>query len=195
MTLWAENGILLIPNFLPLEMCLQLRQEMRSAHSQQAGLYDRGDDWPDDYIRKTKTTHVTRQGVFFVTYQLMDFKPVLEQFYQDEWLGCHLPQFLLYTPGDFFQRHGDVVVRPQQITDVRKLTVLLFLNAPNSDDEPFVGGDLLFFDLKDQHAQPLPPQALPIQTGLLVAFKPHLQHEVTQIKAGIRYSVVTWFYG
>lgn len=184
----------MIPHFFPPELCSQLRQEMRSSHSQQAGLYERVEDWPDDYIRKTKTTHITRQGMFLTTYQLMDFKPVLEQFYQEEWLGCHLPQFLMYTPGDFFQRHGDVIAQPQQIIDVRKLTILIFLNAPDSEAEPFVGGELLFFDLKDQHHQPLSPQSLPLQTGLLVAFKPHWQHEVTPILKGLRYSIVTWFY-
>lgn len=194
MPTFTANGILVVPAFLTPEMCAQVRHEMRIGTSQKAGLYVPLANRRDDEIRKTKTIQISRQGVFFITYQLMNFRPILERFFQESWLGCQVPQFLHYTTGDFFERHLDEINNPQTIDYERKLTVLLFLNAPDLAEEPFEGGQLLFFDLHDERGQTLSPHILPIQTGMLVAFLPHLHHEVTPIIAGQRYSVVTWFY-
>lgn len=101
-------------------------------------------------------------------------------------------QFLRYLPGDYFKAHRDWA--DQDIYRDRVLSLVLFLND-HSEPEGFKGGRFSF--LLPHPLHPADSQRLlgvPIypQTGLLIAFRPQLLHEVSPVTAGQRYTVVTW---
>lgn len=102
-----------------------------------------------------------------------------------------LPHFLHYQPGDFFRPHADWVQAP--VYEERRVSLILFLNDHQPGPGPaFEGGRLSFF--VPHPYEPGKMQGIPIrpQAGLLLAFRSDLVHEVGQITAGERFSVVTW---
>lgn len=86
-------------------------------------------------------------------------------------------QFLCYRAGDYFRPHADTITdRP------RNLSIVLYLNDPHT----YQGGQLRFHDTT------APPLVINPTAGMLLAFRPELVHEVTQLQGGKRYSIVTW---
>jgi predicted 2-oxoglutarate/Fe(II)-dependent dioxygenase YbiX len=75
----------------------------------------------------------------------------------------------------------------------RRISISLFLNQQSEDSTPgtYTGGSLKFSDYR----KPPPDREfyMPVETGLLVAFRSELTHEVTPITRGERYSIVSWY--
>lgn len=65
----------------------------------------------------------------------------------------------------------------------RKLSAVILLNDPSE----FSGGELLFKDIKH-------PKVLPNQ-GSLIVFPSFIQHKVTPVTSGTRYTAVAWAQG
>lgn len=100
-------------------------------------------------------------------------------------------QFLRYGKGDFFGRHSDNSDDKAYSLTIRqrRVTALLFLNGQLSHDKVtgFEGGELIVYQRgRKRVIEPRP--------GLLVAFRSELDHEVSPVKSGQRYSIATWFY-
>jgi predicted 2-oxoglutarate/Fe(II)-dependent dioxygenase YbiX len=118
-------------------------------------------------------------------------RPQLEAHFAMPLTRNERPHFLHYLPGDFFRPHADWVQAP--IYEERRVSLILFLNDHQPGPSPaFEGGRLSFF-VPHPH-EPGKMQGIPIrpQAGLLLAFRSDLVHEVGQITAGERFSVVTW---
>lgn len=90
-------------------------------------------------------------------------------------------EMLRYDAHGHYVPHIDTFLSPSS-EDVRKLTVLLFLN----DD--FEGGNLF---IQDGHDRMYPPQ----KAGDVVIFPSFLLHGVEPVTAGVRRSLVTWMVG
>ena len=96
--------------------------------------------------------------------------------------STELVQFGKYMPGAFYKEHCD--------SDVlnfanRKLSISVQLSAPDE----YSGGDLR---LKGWDKSPcIMPEELRNQ-GTVIVFPSMLLHEVTKVRAGIRYSLVQW---
>lgn len=88
-------------------------------------------------------------------------------------------EFLMYDVKGKYVTHTDTF---HQHSDVRKLTVLVFLN----DD--FEGGK---FYLSNGHERSYPDQ----NKGDVIVFPSFMPHGVETVTKGIRYSVVTWMMG
>jgi predicted 2-oxoglutarate/Fe(II)-dependent dioxygenase YbiX len=99
---------------------------------------------------------------------------------------------LRYPEGAFYRSHRDRAAAGDGSR--RAVSVVLFLNGGDgSPGVAFAGGDLRFHGLVeaedlDESGVDLVPHA-----GTLVAFPSTLLHEVTPVRRGERYSIVTWF--
>ena len=96
---------------------------------------------------------------------------------------------LIYGPGCFFTEHKDALTRPDithgewvhvENSKPRQLSISIQLN------EDYEGGDLAFFN---------GTYVIPKKKGLLTIFPSYalFPHQVTPVKSGTRYSIVTWF--
>jgi len=90
-------------------------------------------------------------------------------------------EMLRYDSRGHYTSHIDTFLSPSD-PEVRKLTVLLFLN----DD--FEGGRLF---IQDGHERMYPPQ----KAGDVVIFPSFLLHGVEPVTSGVRRSLVTWMVG
>jgi PKHD-type hydroxylase len=96
--------------------------------------------------------------------------------------GHEAIQFAKYEPGQHYDWHVDVFpLSGLQIE--RKLTVICLL----SDVYDFNGGDL-FLKLYQEYQAPL-------EKGSLIAFPSQLEHKVTPVISGVRYSATMWLNG
>lgn len=139
----------------------------------------------DESTRKTFRLEVSETVKARVTYTLMSLLPELAECFALDLTACQPPQFLAYQPGDFFATHIDVIKGATRLARTRQLSVVLFLNAPPD----YQGGELVIYPQPGQMGEVCRPQA-----GDLLAFRPEWPHEVRPVLAGLRYSVVSWFY-
>jgi predicted 2-oxoglutarate/Fe(II)-dependent dioxygenase YbiX len=98
--------------------------------------------------------------------------------------------FIRYPAGGFYRPHRDRGNDPEWSGAARRAVALvLFLNTSRDSGHKgeFSGGLLRLF---------LPQQTLEVapEAGLLVAFSANVLHEVTEVRGGIRDTVVDWFY-
>jgi predicted 2-oxoglutarate/Fe(II)-dependent dioxygenase YbiX len=99
--------------------------------------------------------------------------------------------FLRYPEGGFYRPHRDREDVPSWPGAARRLiAVVAFLNGSRDGDVEgeFSGGALRL--LPDEGSIDVQPR-----TGLLIAFRADLLHEVTAVRDGRRDAVVDWFYG
>lgn len=85
---------------------------------------------------------------------------------------------------EFYGKHIDCSRGSMDHSTTRKLSVTLQL----SDESEYEGGDLLL------HASDKPDIA-PKKKGMMIVFPSTVLHEVTPVKKGTRYSLVTWAHG
>lgn len=94
-------------------------------------------------------------------------------------------QFLKYEPGMFYRVHADTSYNPDNEGYYRKLTVIVNLTDPSD----FEGGEFVLFN------DGLTPIRLKAEKGTVFVFPSYLNHKISPIKEGIRYSIVGWIMG
>jgi PKHD-type hydroxylase len=96
-------------------------------------------------------------------------------------------QFTRYDSGrrEFYGPHVDCAYGIVSQMTSRKLSMTIQL----SDSDDYTGGDL---KLHVGHKQPL---VAPRERGSVIVFPSNILHEVTPVKSGRRYSLVTWAHG
>lgn len=93
--------------------------------------------------------------------------------------GQESPQFTIYDKEYFYEFHQDSSIHEQ---GMRKLSLVVFLSNP--DD--YTGGKFEF-----KHSGELATN----KQGSILVFPSFLEHRVTPVLSGIRYSLVNWFNG
>jgi len=91
-------------------------------------------------------------------------------------------QITRYTPGEFYTWHKDGLGSHKEVYDngnTRKITISVTLNSD------FEGGELQFHGLTTHT----------LEAGSIVVFPSFLDHRVTPVTKGIRYSLIIWFLG
>ncbi|HEX7296463.1 MAG TPA: 2OG-Fe(II) oxygenase [Pyrinomonadaceae bacterium] len=195
MSLPSAYDLLIEPNFLSESICQNIIGEANNDASVRATVYGRTDSGSvDERVRKTSRLSVSREMVQLVINRLLEYKPSVEQHFQVPLRDCEEPQFLRYDVGDFFVAHQDGntgLIRLASDAD-RRISIVIFLNPQN--DEPsaqgYSGGSLKFSDYRKAAVDAF---SMPVETGLLVAFRSELTHEVTPVTRGIRYSIASWY--
>jgi PKHD-type hydroxylase len=88
-----------------------------------------------------------------------------------------------YTEGGHYSWHKDTY-NPDEANQQRKLSVCILLNDPKE----FEGGKFQFKDLSDE-------DNLLDEQGTILVFPSFIEHRVTPIVSGTRYSAVAWAVG
>lgn len=150
-------------------------------------------------VRRTKYVRVAPDTIASLEQRLLALRPELDKFFAAQLGRCAGTQLLAYQPGDFFRAHQDTPDSPDQPCPAeirrRKISTILFLNeqAKNPTPEEYDGGSLIFNGLLDaKGAQGAGIGVIP-ESGLLVAFRSTVWHHVSEVSAGTRYTLVTWF--
>lgn len=96
-------------------------------------------------------------------------------------------QFTSYSTGDYYDWHMDLIPNETQQLFSRKLSLSVVLSDPLEYD----GGELEI----NRHANDSCEIALKPEQGTVVFFPSFIQHRVTKVTKGIRYSLVVWVEG
>jgi SM-20-related protein len=196
MTRSSAYDLLIEPAFLSESTCRRIINETSNGVFQPATVYGRTDSGSvDERVRKTSRLSVSEETFQLVNQRLLDYKPRVEHHFQVSLGDCEEPQFLRYNVGDFFVAHQDGNTGLIRLaTDAeRRISIVIFLNSQSDGLSPrtYSGGSLKFSDYR----KPAPDRQfyMPVEPGLLVAFRSELTHEVTPITSGERYSIVSWY--
>jgi len=169
--------------------CSRTLEEISASPAEPAGVYAAGDESTVDVrVRKTRSARPPAELAARIGRRFDDLRPELEHHFRIALRAHEAPEYLLYHLGDLFLPHRDRPRADDTRISSRRISGVLFLN----DD--FGGGDLRFYGLiaGAQWADiGIPCPAAP---GLFVAFPSDLLHEVAPVTAGVRGTIVTWFF-
>lgn len=178
--------------FFDAETCRTLVAEMRASPSGPALTYGKADSGlVDEKVRKVTRINPSLHTVESVITRLSDYRPTIEAHFGINLSACEEPQFLCYQTGDFFVAHQDGNTGLTRLaTESRRVSVTIFLNRPagESEEESYSGGSLKFSEWRSGEEFTLAGE-----TGMLVAFRSELTHEVLPVTQGERYAIVSWY--
>jgi|SRR5215216_826284 len=191
-------GLFVIKEFLDAQLCAELRSEMFSSKLTSAAVVQGYTSRVSESERKTKEAKVSALTISFVYNRLIALKPGLEKHFNLTLNGCEKPQFLVYNEGDFFLPHvdgEDNLDKPQYFRD-RQVSIVVFLNEESKEPAPdtYCGGGLTFYGLIDDPKWKKYGFQLNGETGLMIAFRSGLLHEVKPVTHGTRFAIVSWFF-
>ncbi len=193
-------GLFVIEGFLDSAECERLRVEIDTSSAEPARITRHGqDDLVDGDYRRAKVAKITKSTKSLLGARLHRLQPQIAQHFRLTLADYEGPQFLAYDPGCFFRAHNDSNSHPDAADYIksRRISLVLFLNTESREPAEgcYGGGQLTLYGLLEgAHWEKCP---LPVkgETGLLVAFRADLTHEVKPVTFGRRYTVVTWFHG
>ena len=86
----------------------------------------------------------------------------------------------------FYSKHNDCGKKDtlENFVDIRKLSISIQLSSPSD----YEGGDLILYHEGNE-------KVLPKEKGTIIFFSSDLNHEVTPVTKGTRYSLVSWVQG
>jgi SM-20-related protein len=194
---YSSLGLFVEKSFFDTELCERIRREMNTARGRPGRYIKRDKILYDEKVRKTKQQNVSQETLTFVKKRLLELKPLLESHFSKVLRGCQDPVFLYYKKGDFFLPHYDKGIKPEnpKETKDREVSVVVFLNSEddNTDQNSYSGGSLRLYGLGDDPLFKNHGFHIIGNAGMLLAFRSEILHEVTPVKEGERYTVVSWF--
>lgn len=194
---FATVGLFVRRGFLDRETCARLRDDVRAAPSSPATV--RADERSYDVDRSSRRTdwaEVAPAAVERVEGRFAAVMPEIERHYGLTLTGIQPLQFLVYRPGDFFERHRDRgEAHAPSFSRARRVAAVLFLNGEGdpASSEAYRGGELTLYGLFEGPDADTLGFPLEAEEGLLITFPADVMHEVRHVEAGERYTVVTWF--
>lgn len=192
-----QLGVFLRPGFLSPAECRELIAGIRTTAHVPGGLYEEGEETKHDAdVRQVSEVAEKVAGASDLKERVRRLRPEVERHFETS-LETSLeeiegPTLLAYEPGDFFLPHTDS--GKGGLTKGRKVTVVIYLNSPQSPEgEGYQGADLSLFGLMsfpgaENHGLPVAAE-----TGLLVAFPSDMRHGVDKLVSGARYCAVCWY--
>lgn len=194
----AHFNLFLLPGFLDLTMCADIKRELNSSPTTPAPVYIEGStDLVHENVRRTTSLHPSDETISQIHDRLYQQKSSLEDHFDLKLVDCERPQFLRYRKGDFFVRHQDGNSEQLEFDHlrIRRISIVVFLNDSSAEPEEdkFCGGSLNFYDNHDVQRPDSSVFSLHGETGLLVAFAAETTHEVTPVTCGERFTIITWF--
>jgi predicted 2-oxoglutarate/Fe(II)-dependent dioxygenase YbiX len=196
-----QLGLFTVKEFLSPGECADLRGLASASKAAEATIYRDGEIHLDEETRKTLDVKLIAPMQLDVERRMSELSPALERHFGLELDGHDNFHWLMYRAGDFFRLHADVAPAgtieesgPFRNLALRAVSVVVFLNHPNSSDEPYEGGSLSLYGLMKTPGAKDFGFPVDAETGLLVAFPSDTLHEVSPITGGKRYTLVTWFF-
>lgn len=166
---------------IPLDACADVINDFQLIPPKAAAMGEDG-DYNSNQHRNTTVRFVTQEH--WLTTAMRSFGE--DANVQCDWnyaiTGNENIQFAEYAPGQHYNWHVDVFPLGFQKFD-RKITVITLLSDPTE----YKGGDLfvrLYQDYK-----------VPLTKGTMIAFPSILEHMVTKVTTGVRYSATMWING
>jgi len=194
---YSSLGLFVKKNFLDDELCEKIRSEMSSSGGNPAQFIRKDKNLLDEKVRRTMEKQVSKDTKVLISDKLSGVKDELEAYFDMTLLHSQGPKFLYYEEGDFFQRHYDKGVIPENPEPIkaRKVSTVIFLNSEIDEPEnnTYVGGSLIIYGIMKDPRFESHGFSLIGTAGMLLAFRSDLLHEVKPVKAGVRYTVVDWF--
>ena len=192
-------GVFVRPLFVAPDLCAQWVDLMGRSGGREARVFsqEKGKLVLANQVRKVRMVRVTDEAITEVNRKLRDLRTQIADHFQVSLQGHEPPKFLSYKKGDFFFPHrdnGDAGSVPD-IYQKRRISVVIFLNDHSSQPKEgcYSGGELvlnLFTDPKAAHLG----LGLEGESGLLIAFRSDVMHEVKAVRHGHRHTIVSWFY-
>jgi SM-20-related protein len=194
----ARFNLFLLPGFLDLKMCAEIKEELNSSPTTRAPVYIEGStDLVHENVRRATSLHPSEEIISQIQDQLYQLKASLEQHFNLKLVDCERPQFLRYRKGDFFVRHQDGNTDQLEFDHlrIRRISIVVFLNDSSTQPkaDTFCGGSLNFYDSHDVLESDPSVFSLRGETGLLVAFAADAVHEVIPVTCGERFTIISWF--
>jgi len=170
-----------IPDFWDAAMCARVRMAMDRGRASRAEIYLDGYRVDED-ARRAFDIDVEDEAVDEVQRAIEATATQVAQFFRMSLSGEEGPGFLRYACGGFYGVHRDVAPGWDDGFP-RRISVVIFLTTAGAGCE---GGSLRLYT----------PETLDIapRAGMLVAFASHIPHEVLPVTAGVRDTIVDWFY-
>ena len=100
-----------------------------------------------------------------------------------------IPQFSTYEHGQYYDWHVDMGVEKPTDTAFRKLSISVALN------ESYIGGDFEIEEWGKPRTNRVKRLDIMHSSGTVCVFPSFMQHRVTPVTEGTRYSLVGWFRG
>lgn len=181
-----QRILLLLPQFLSEDQCQGLIVQAEACPAVSAPEEDYGGTPSPVQLRKTTLLETPAAINQQLIEPLEQIKGQLQGHFGLSLNRHEIPQFLKYLPGDYFKPHSDLSEAP--IYRERRVSLILCLN----DHRQYQGGRLVFYLSNPEQPGRFLGVPVPPQTGLLIAFRPELLHEVGVVNQGVRYTAVTW---
>ena len=179
-------------DFFDADTCRELIGELRHSQASSALTYGKAEaGLVDERVRKVTRIRPSRQTIEKVTSRLGNYRASIENHFGIKLSDCEEPQFLCYRVGDFFVAHQDGNTGLTRLeSESRRVSITIFLNsqADGSEDGSYGGGALKFSDLKSPEVFELTGES-----GMLVAFRSEITHEVLPVTHGERFAIVSWY--
>jgi predicted 2-oxoglutarate/Fe(II)-dependent dioxygenase YbiX len=149
----------------------------------------------EESVRKVATVDVERSLESKTRERLLGVMPALQNHFKVSLDDCQGPDFLKYGVGAFYLAHKDGNPSGPAKVARRRVSAVIFLNAQSREptDGAYCGGSLTLYGLMDGPEWGKLAFPLEAETGLLVAFRSDVVHEVQPVTFGERFSVVSWF--
>lgn len=175
---------------LTKEQCEKILEDGLKIHPQQSELGVDGKSKIDGY-RKSKIRFIQNDNTEFTWLFDLMWKLAIQS--NDEWFGLHISKISYIQLAEYdesyegeYKRHHDVFWINNDPYYHRKLTAVVQLSDPTE----YEGGNLEMCSISQY------PNADEIRTqGTVFMFPSLLEHQVTKITKGKRYSLACWFDG
>jgi predicted 2-oxoglutarate/Fe(II)-dependent dioxygenase YbiX len=173
-------GVFVASGFCSQRACVRIRAEMDRGAASRAQIYADGYCVEED-VRRAFDVDVDETVVNDVQRALDTIRAQVAQFFGTPLSGEEGPGFVRYACGGFYRVHCDIAPGCEEFP--RRISVVVFLTSAGVD---FEGGTLR---LHGRRTREIAPRA-----GMLVAFPSDVPHEVLPVTAGVRDTIVDWFY-
>jgi SM-20-related protein len=196
---FAQLGLFVHKNYFDELFCKSLIDEMRSSPQNLGGTYDHtGVYVRDRKIRNVDEAYISEDKIAEVDKKILPIKPHLENHFNIKLGDYEMPQYGIYKEGGFLAPHRDIRIGNESgpgHLKKRSVSFVIFLNSiyENTKVESFAGGELTFYGLIDNPHFHNCGLGLQAETGLLIAFRPDIVHEVKPVISGARYTISSWF--
>lgn len=196
---FAQLGLYIRRNYFDEEFCAKLIDEMRSSPQNLGGTYNQtGVYVRDRNVRNVEEAYISNATLAEVYKKVLPIKAHLENHFNVKLGDYEAPQCGIYKEGGLLAAHRDIGVEDETGAShlkKRKVSFVIFLNGAgdNATGNSFTGGELTFYGLIDDPRFNNCGFGLKAETGLLVAFRPDMVHEVKPVTGGTRYTMNSWF--
>lgn len=191
----ADHGVQIRREFLEPELCRRVREATLRADGDRATITKAdGALMLDERTRRSKRAIVPAACERLVQERLGAITHDLAAHFAVDVTAMERPQFLVYERGDFFVAHQDSVDNTIDQIRLRRVSIVVFLNAHSRLPQPdcYCGGALSFLRLTADVTPDSVRTPVHGEEGMLVAFRSDLVHEVRPVTHGRRHAIVTW---